>query len=38
MGKLGASRRLSAEDVAEQIAEGGATRYLQAHCALDHPA
>jgi xanthine/CO dehydrogenase XdhC/CoxF family maturation factor len=38
MGKLGASRRLSAEDVAEQIAEGGASRYLQAQCAMDHPA
>jgi xanthine/CO dehydrogenase XdhC/CoxF family maturation factor len=40
MGKLGASRRLSADDVAQQIAEGGASRYLQAHCALDtldHP-
>jgi xanthine dehydrogenase accessory factor len=38
MGKLGASRRLSAEDVAQQIAEGGASRYLQAHCALDQTA
>ncbi len=38
MGKLGASRRLTAEDVARQIAEGGASRYLQAHCALDHTA
>ena len=34
-GKLGASRRLSAEDVAEQIAQGGASKYLQVHCALD---
>jgi xanthine/CO dehydrogenase XdhC/CoxF family maturation factor len=34
-GKLGASRRLSAEDVAEQIAKGGASRYLQAQCAVD---
>ena len=33
-GKLGASRRLSAEDVAEQIAQGGVTRYLQVQCAL----
>ena len=38
MGKLGASRRLSAADVAAQLAEGGASRYLQAHCALDQPA
>jgi xanthine dehydrogenase accessory factor len=38
MGKLGASRRLSAEDVAQQIAEGGASSYLQAHCALGHTA
>jgi xanthine/CO dehydrogenase XdhC/CoxF family maturation factor len=29
------SRRLSAEDVAEQIAQGGASRYLQTQCALD---
>jgi xanthine dehydrogenase accessory factor len=35
MGKLAASRRLSAEDVAEQIAQGGASRYLQVQCALD---
>ncbi len=34
-GKLGTSRRLSAEDVAGQIAQGGASRYLQAQCALD---
>ena len=33
-GKLGASRRLSAEDVAQQIARGGAAGYLQAQCAL----
>lgn len=39
-GKLGAAgsfqavRRLSAEDVAAQIARGGASRYLQAQCAL----
>jgi xanthine dehydrogenase accessory factor len=40
-GKLGASRRLSPEDVARHVAEGPASRYLQAHCALDlsdHPA
>jgi xanthine dehydrogenase accessory factor len=37
-GKLGASRRLSAEDVAEQIAKGGASRYLQVQCALDEAA
>jgi xanthine dehydrogenase accessory factor len=35
MGKLGTSRRLSPKDVAEQIAKGGTSRYLQMHCALD---
>jgi xanthine dehydrogenase accessory factor len=35
MGKLGASRRLSAEDVARHVSEGGVSRYLQVHCALD---
>jgi xanthine/CO dehydrogenase XdhC/CoxF family maturation factor len=34
-GRLGASRRLTAERVAEQIARGGASRYLQTQCALD---
>ena len=34
MGKLGASRRLSAEDVARYVSEGGASRYLQGQCAL----
>jgi xanthine dehydrogenase accessory factor len=34
-GKLPASRRLTAEDVAGQIAQGGASRYLSAQCALD---
>jgi xanthine/CO dehydrogenase XdhC/CoxF family maturation factor len=34
-GKLGASRRLSPEDVAKYIAEGGSERYLQIQCALD---
>jgi xanthine/CO dehydrogenase XdhC/CoxF family maturation factor len=33
-GKLGGSRRLSADDVAANIARGGASRYLQAQCAL----
>jgi xanthine dehydrogenase accessory factor len=33
-GKLGSSRRLTAERVAEQIAKGGASRYLQTQCAL----
>jgi len=33
-GRLGASRRLTAEDVAENVARGGASRYLQAQCAL----
>lgn len=35
MGKLGASRRLNERDVAEQIAQGGASRYLLMQCALD---
>jgi xanthine dehydrogenase accessory factor len=35
MGKLGTSRRLSAEDVERHIREGGGSRYLQAQCALD---
>ena len=35
MGKLGASRRLSAEDVARHVSEGEASRYPQAQCALD---
>jgi xanthine dehydrogenase accessory factor len=35
MGKLGISRRLSAEDVARQVGEGGSSRYLQVQCALD---
>ena len=35
MGKLGASRRLTAEDVARHVSEGGASRYLQTHCAAD---
>jgi xanthine/CO dehydrogenase XdhC/CoxF family maturation factor len=34
-GKLGASRRLSPEDVASYIAEGRSERYLRVHCALD---
>jgi xanthine/CO dehydrogenase XdhC/CoxF family maturation factor len=33
-GKLGASRRLTAERVAEQVAKGGASRYLQTQCAI----
>jgi len=35
MGKLGASRRLMAADVARHVSEGGASRYLQVQCALD---
>jgi xanthine dehydrogenase accessory factor len=35
MGKLGTSRRLSAEDVERHVREGGGSRYLQAQCALD---
>jgi xanthine dehydrogenase accessory factor len=34
MGKLGASRRLSAEDVERHVREGGVARYLQAQCSL----
>ena len=33
-GKLGASLRLTAERVAEQVAKGGASRYLQTQCAI----
>ena len=33
-GKLGVSRRMTAEMVAEQIAKGGASRYLKTQCAL----
>ncbi len=33
-GKLGSSRRMTAEMVEEQIAQGGASRYVQAQCAL----
>jgi xanthine/CO dehydrogenase XdhC/CoxF family maturation factor len=33
-GRLARSRRLTAQDVAEQIAQGGASRYQQAQCAL----
>lgn len=34
-GKLGASRRLGAEDVERYIREGGASRYQQTYCALN---
>ncbi|HZY62535.1 MAG TPA: XdhC family protein [Edaphobacter sp.] len=37
MGKTGVSRKLTAENVAEQIALGGASRYLRTHCATDVP-
>ena len=33
-GKLGVSQRMTAAMVAEQVAKGGASRYLQAQCAL----
>lgn len=33
-GKIGVSRRLTAESVAEQIARGGASQYLQVQCSL----
>jgi xanthine dehydrogenase accessory factor len=35
MGKLGTSRRLSAEDVERHVREGGTSRYLQAQCAME---
>jgi xanthine dehydrogenase accessory factor len=35
MGKLGASRKLSPEDVERYLTEGSAARYLQQQCALD---
>jgi xanthine dehydrogenase accessory factor len=35
MGKLGTPRRLSPEDVTRHLREGGSSRYLQVHCALD---
>lgn len=34
MGKLGASRRLSAKDVERHVQEGGLARYLSVQCAL----
>jgi xanthine/CO dehydrogenase XdhC/CoxF family maturation factor len=34
-GKLGTSRRLSADDVERHLREGGSSRYLQVQCALD---
>lgn len=34
-GKAGVSRKLTAESIAEQIAMGGASRYLQSRCAMD---
>jgi len=33
-GKLGTARRLTAEDVTRQIAQGGASRYMQTQCAM----
>jgi len=33
-GKLGSSRRLTAARVAEQVAKGGASRYMQTQCAI----
>jgi xanthine/CO dehydrogenase XdhC/CoxF family maturation factor len=33
-GKLGGARRLTPERVAEQIAKGGASRYLRTQCAV----
>ena len=33
-GKIGASRRLTADDVAQHVARGGASRYVQARCVV----
>ena len=33
-GKLGHSRRMTPDTIKDQIAQGGASRYLQAQCAL----
>lgn len=35
MGKIGASRRITADTVAEQITQGGASRYLQTQCSME---
>ena len=35
MGMLGASRRLSPEDIGRHLLEGGSARYLQMPCSLD---
>ena len=35
MGKLGASRRLTPQEVERHLGEGGAARYLQKQCVLD---
>jgi xanthine/CO dehydrogenase XdhC/CoxF family maturation factor len=35
MGRLGASRRLTPDDVTAQIRNGGASRYLKAQCAFE---
>jgi xanthine/CO dehydrogenase XdhC/CoxF family maturation factor len=37
MGKKGVSRKLTPESVAEQVARGGASRYLQVQCAMGEP-
>lgn len=34
-GKMGAARRLSAEDVSRYLEQGGAARYLRTQCSLD---
>ena len=34
-GRGGLQRRLNAAEIAEQVAKGGASRYLQAQCAMD---
>jgi len=35
MGKIGASQRITADTVAEQMAQGGASRYLQTQCSME---
>ena len=36
-GRIGSSRKLGAAEIADQIALGGSSRYLQAQCGMDTP-
>ena len=36
-GRMGSSRKLGAAEIADQIALGGSSRYLQAQCGMDTP-